>query len=179
MKPISKMSRLELAALICSHLKEKGLEVILTGGSCVSIYTNNKYESWDLDFIETQNISRKELAEFLTELGFYEENRYFKNSETEIFIEFPPGPLAIGSEPVFNVITIKAATGELQIISPTDCVKDRLAAYYFWNDLQCLEQAVMVSESQEINLEEIKRWSVKEGEEKKFDIFLSKTHKHN
>ena len=92
MKSIGEMSRLELAALICSHLKEKGLEVILTGGSCVSIYTDNKYESWDLDFIETQQISRKELAKFLNELDFYEDNRYFKNYETEKFIEFPTGP---------------------------------------------------------------------------------------
>jgi len=170
MKSIRKMTRLELAALICSHLKNKGLEITLTGGSCVSIYTNNKYESWDLDFIETQSISRKELANYLAELSFYEENRYFKNSETEIFIEFPPGPLAIGSEPVSKVIILKAATGELQIISPTDCVKDRLVAYYFWNDIQCLEQAVMVSESQEIDIEEIRRWSKNEGEETKFDF---------
>jgi len=32
----------------------------------------------------------------------------------------------------------------LCLLTPTDCVKDRLAAYFFWNDLQSLGQAVMV-----------------------------------
>ncbi len=36
MKPISKMSRAELAAYIQSHLREKGIESVLTGGSAVS-----------------------------------------------------------------------------------------------------------------------------------------------
>ena len=30
-------------------------------------------------------------------------------------------------------------------MTPTDSVKDRLAAYYHWNDQQALEQAIMVA----------------------------------
>ena len=49
---ISKSTTVEqLAALICQHLKKKGLHAILTGGSAVSIYTQNEYQSVDLDFI--------------------------------------------------------------------------------------------------------------------------------
>ena len=57
----------------------------------------------------------------------------------------------------------KLPTGILRIISPTDCVKDRLAGYYHWNDLQCLEQASLVAEAIKIDLEEIERWSKVEG----------------
>jgi len=51
----------------------------------------------------------------------------------------------------------------LRIISPTDCVKDRLAAYYHWGDRQSLEQAVLVAKNNEIDLHELERWSEAEG----------------
>jgi len=174
MKKIGDMNREELAAYVCSHLDKNGVEVTLTGGSCVSIYSNNRYVSMDLDFIEKMTVRRKELAAYLMEIGFVEENRYFKHPNTELFIEFPPGPLAVGSEPIIDTVILKFDTGFLKLISPTECVKDRLASYYIWNDLQCLDQALMVAEQNDINLREVKRWSKVEGEEDKFKIFLSK-----
>lgn len=33
----------ELAAIISSHLKKHNIEVVLVGGACVSLYSNNKY----------------------------------------------------------------------------------------------------------------------------------------
>jgi hypothetical protein len=47
-------------------------------------------------------------------------------------------------------------------------VKDRLAGYYHWNDFQCLEQASLVAEAIEIDLEEIERWSKVEGKQGEF-----------
>lgn len=78
MKEIKEMSRLELAAHICTHLQKYGIEITLTGGSCVSIYSENQYLSWDLDFIESITTKRKFLADCLKEIGFYEENRKIK-----------------------------------------------------------------------------------------------------
>jgi hypothetical protein len=42
-------------------------------------------------------------------------------------------------------------------------VKDRLAAYYHWKDLQCLDQAVLVAADNDVDLDEIQRWSKHEG----------------
>lgn len=173
MKSIREMNVQELGAFISCHLQKYGLEITLTGGSCVTIYTNNQYKSMDLDFVETYFTKRKDLKRYLAELGFEEENRYFKHPETDYFIEFPPGPLAVGGEPIKEINIIHTEVGDLQIISPTECVKDRLASFFFWNDRQCLSQAVLVARSNEINLAEIKRWSLKEGEEQKFTEFLS------
>ncbi len=163
MKPVSEMSVGELAAFICSYLKQKGIEVVLSGGGCVSIHSQNKYVSEDLDFIEYRGVTRRKLKTVLGEIGFLEENRYFKHPETKFFLEFPPGPLAVGNEPVKEIITLNFPTGNLQIISPTDCVKDRLAAYYHWGDRQSLEQAIMVAGDIEIDLGEVERWSKEEG----------------
>lgn len=59
----------------------------------------------------------------------------------------------------------------MKLLSPTDCVKDRLAAYYHWNDRQCLQQAVWVARARKIDWDEVERWSRKEGEEDKFKVF--------
>jgi hypothetical protein len=60
------------------------------------------------------------------------------------------------------------------VVSATDCVKDRLCAFYFWNDQQGLAQAVLVAESQNVDMKEIKRWSTAEGKEQEYEVFKMK-----
>ncbi len=139
------------------------MDVVLSGGSCVTIYSDGKYVSKDLDFIETRFATAKEICTAMLEIGFTPENRYYTHPETDYLIEFPSGPLSVGSEPVRHIDEVKFSTGVLRILSPTDCVKDRLAAYYHWKDLQSLEQAVLVAHAREIDLKEVARWSRTEG----------------
>lgn len=51
MKPIAEMSMGELAAYVCEQLKEAGITTVLSGGSCVSLYSEGRYVSADLDLI--------------------------------------------------------------------------------------------------------------------------------
>ena len=106
----------------------------------------------------------------MEKLGFQERGRYFASSDIELLVEFPNGPLSVGEELVKEVHEFKLATGTLRVISPTDCVKDRLCAFYFWNDQQGLAQAVLVTESQSVDLKEIKRWSKIEDKEREYEI---------
>ncbi len=161
----------ELAACVCSHLESRGIRVVLSGGSCVAIYAPNRYSSMDLDFIDRLHTTRRQLKQALEEIGFSEQNRYFTHPETPYFLEFPSGPLAVGNEPVGEVEEIRLETGILKLLSPTDCVKDRLAAYYHWNDRQCLQQAVWVAQERAVDWNEIERWSLQEGEMEKFGTF--------
>jgi hypothetical protein len=62
----------------------------------------------------------------------------------------------------------------LKIISPTDCVKDRLAAYYHWGDQQCLYQASLVARTNKIDLDEVQRWSEAEGKQGEFEKIRTK-----
>ncbi len=169
MKPVSEMTVGEIAAYIAEHLYTNGIEVVLTGGSCVSIYTNNRYLSYDLDFIERGQALRKKITACLQQIGFIEKNRYFTHPETQYFIEFPAGPLAIGDEPVEDIANLEFDTGSLRLLTATDCVKDRLAAFYHWKDRQCLEQAIMVAHANEVDLQEVARWSRHEGMENEFE----------
>jgi hypothetical protein len=162
-KKIGEMSFGELAAFVSTHLRINGIACVLSGGGCVSIYTANRYHSFDLDFIENVSSDRKEIRKIMGEIGFLEKNRYFKHPGNDYLIEFPQGPLSVGGQTIQKTVTLSFSTGKLILLSPTDCIKDRLAAYYHWNDKQCLEQARMVSESRRINIEEIKRWSIAEN----------------
>jgi hypothetical protein len=168
---IKSMSQAELAAYIQDSLQEEGISVVLSGGSAVSFYSSDKYVSKDLDLINVNFTKRSKIKFVMQKLGFREQGRYFVSPETEIFIEFPNGPLSVGEEPVKEVREFKLTTGTLRVVSATDCVKDRLCAFYFWNDQQGLAQAVLVSESQKVDLEEIERWSKVEGKEREYEAF--------
>jgi hypothetical protein len=173
-KSISKMTQGELGAFIQSSFREKGIEVILSGGAAVAIHSSNKYVSKDLDLINVYGVNRRKIRDAMTALGFYEEGRYFRHADSQFFVEFPPGPLSIGEEPVKQIVEKKLSTGILKVISPTDCVKDRLAAYYHWGDQQSLSQAVLVAKRNKLNIDEIRRWSLAEGKFEEFEKIKNK-----
>lgn len=170
MKPIKDMTQLELGAFVCTHLEKKGIDVVLSGGASVSLYSNNKYVSKDLDFIEIYPVGRRKLKAAMAEIGFIEQNRYFRHPASKFIVEFPAGPPTIGEEPIKSMLKKKFPTGILKVISPTDCVKDRLASYYHWGDRQSLNQAALVVQNNKaVDLEEIKRWSKAEGKLDEFE----------
>ncbi len=54
-------------------------------------------------------------------------------------------------------------TGTLRLLSPTDCVKDRLTWWIHGRDRQSLEQAIAVIERADVDLDELRRWVRGEG----------------
>jgi hypothetical protein len=173
-KQVRNMSQVELAAYIQSYLQKAGINVVLSGGGAVSFYSSDKYVSKDLDLINAHFAKRRDIQVVMEKMGFQEKGRYFINPETDFLVEFPDGPLSVGEELVKEVSEFELTTGTLRVVSPTDCVKDRLCAFYYWNDQQGLTQAVLVAESQIVDLKEIKRWSTTEGKEQEYEIFKSK-----
>lgn len=84
----------------------------------------------------------------------------------------------VGDQRVEQVAERKTPSGRLRLLSPTDCVKDRLAAYFHWNDRQSLEQALLVVQAQTVDLKDIRRWSISEGHKEKFATFEMRRKKH-
>ena len=171
MKPVNDMTQAELGAYVQSHLYAKGIDVVLSGGAVVAIYTLGKYISNDLDLVNRYSVRRSAIKEGMEELGFLEVGRHYEHPDTEFFVEFPPGPLSLGEENVVNIDQHELETGILRVISPTDCVKDRLAWYYHDGDLQCLSQAVLVAKNQNVDIDEIRKWSEGEGKLGEFERF--------
>ena len=171
MKELRKMTQAEVAAYVQNHLKRRGITVVLSGGAAVAIYSLNKYVSRDIDLVNSYAVERKRIRAAMEEIGFREIAKYFHHPQTSHIVEFPTGPLAIDDEPVEQLATIRLATGNLRLITATDCVRDRLAAYYFWDDRSSLEQAVLVACQKRVSMTEIRKWSTKLGMLPKFESF--------
>ena len=121
-----------LGALVCETLSQAGISAVLTGGTCVSVWTRNEFASLDLDFVALGLHSNIEIAHALQAIGIKRgigNPRYFQHPDIDLALEFPPGPLMVGDEHVPNINVDRYATdlGILRLLSPTDCVKDRLA----------------------------------------------------
>jgi hypothetical protein len=174
MKSPGEMTQLEMAAYVQSLLEVNGIKVILSGGVATTLHSDNQYVSYDFDLVNIFSSSRKSIKNIISTYGFIEENRYFKHPSSKFFIEFPPGPLTVGQEPVREVDEVKLETGILKVISPTDSVKDRLAAYYHWGDQQSLKQALLIARTKKVDLDEVKRWSENEGKIEEFKTFINK-----
>ncbi|MBS3957027.1 MAG: hypothetical protein KGZ40_05825 [Clostridiales bacterium] len=155
----------ELAALVCEALERAGIRATLSGGGAVVLYSDNEYESSDLDFITSERTAV--IAEAIEPLGFHRTpgSRQFEHPEARYYVEFPPGPLAFGETvvPESSVLTLQTEFGPVRVITPTQSVMDRLAAYVHWNDNQALDQAVMVARRQRVDWSELYEWARREG----------------
>ena len=163
----------EFAALVATWLRAEGIDTVLTGGAVVSIYTNNKYQSYDADFVSPAD--HQSIARVLRDKGFKQEGKNFVHPDSDFFVEFPPGPLAVGGEYITAETEIVLKGNKLKILSPTQSVMDRLAAYFHWTDRQSLDQALWIAERHPIQMEKIRKWAKAEGSEEKFDEFLQLT----
>ncbi len=122
----------ELAAYVSQTLDAAGIKATLSGGAAVSIYTENEYESNDLDFVTA---ARRE------------------------------APLQFGNRTVDHdeIPMLETPWGPLRVITPTQCVMDRLAAYWHWQDRQSWDQAVMVARHREVDYRALEAYARGEG----------------
>jgi len=162
----------EIAAAVSEALRKHGITAVMSGGGCVSVYSENKYQSDDLDFIDSYR-DRFGIQKALATIGFFsDKDRYFKNSTTAIYLEFPPGPVMIGNEFAKEPVDWETPDGSIRMLNPTDCVKDRLVKFYAWNDAQALYQALLVVAAQPVDFREVERWSIKsEGQKDRYRFF--------
>lgn len=143
----------------------------------MSIFSKNIYISRDIDFVPDDILLMPKITKTLKSVGFMQKGRHFIRNDCLLMIEFVNPPLSVGGERISKIDKIKTKYGELNILSPTDCVKDRLAAYYHWGDPQSLEQALLVTKNNKINLKEIKRWSENENMLDKYNVFIERLRK--
>jgi hypothetical protein len=151
--------------MISQALERAGISGTLSGGAAVSVYSDNEYLSRDLDFVSSER--NAVIARALAPLGFHGEagSREFNHPHTDYYVEFPPGPLAFGETviPDEDATTTQTSFGPLRIVTATQSVMDRLAAYIAWNDNQAFDQAVMVASRQQLDWPALRAWGAREG----------------
>ena len=91
------------------------------------------------------------------------------------FVEFPGGPpLGIGEDNTIIPDEVVVNGTVIKLLSPTDCIKNRLASYIYFKAPEGLDQAVLVAKNQDVNLSSIKKWCKSENAEWAFQEFLEK-----
>lgn len=113
----------------------------------------------------------------LETLGYRREGHDYVHVESSFQLEFPPGPLAIGDDLVTAWVTLHDGDRLLHLLSPTDSCRDRLAAFYHFNDRSALEQALSVytANAGRIDLGTIEAWSAREGHGRRCAEFIAAT----
>src|SRR3990172_6058147 len=147
-----------VALAVGGALRRHGIPAVLTGGACASLHTRGAYQSRDMDFILVGATTQARLDTAMASVGFS--------------VEFPRGPLAIGSDYRIAPVERRGRHGRALILSATDSCRDRLAAFYHWNDRSSLDVAVAIALRSPVRLATVRRWSIAEGFTAGFAEFL-------
>lgn len=99
---------------MCEALDRAGIPVVLSGGAVVSIYSDNAYESFDLDFVR-QGVARK-VDRVMNELGFRRQGRHWTHPDSPFWVEFPPGPVQVGDAIVSEFAELRTRVGTLRCL---------------------------------------------------------------
>ena len=162
----------DVAAAVSVALRKHNVEAVLTGGACASLWSGGRYSSLDLDFILTAPASRAAQEGAMGSLGFVREGDRFVHPDVRFWVEFPRGPLAIGSDLDVRPVEVRLGRRRVRGLSATDSCRDRLAAFYFWKDRQSLEVASWIALRNRVDLARIRAWSREEGHEDGYREFL-------
>jgi hypothetical protein len=160
----------DLCFRVCTALDAVGTQVVLTGGSAATYYAPDAYQSSDADFIITFGNSG-DAARALLDLGFKEVGGVYRSDATPYTLEFPPGPLMVGSDYLSDFATVRKGSEVLYVLHPTDCVRDRLVWYFHYGDFAALTAAVGVAKRQSVDMAFIREWSIREQSLDRFESF--------
>ncbi|WP_411824642.1 hypothetical protein [Leptospira sp. 'Mane'] len=167
----SEVNEEDLWKFVGWHLANKGIQSVLVGGAVVAIYSKGAYRSGDLDLVEPLLSRAADIKAVMESIGFNKVNRHYVHPKCKhLYIEFVSAPVSIGDD--YKIVPDeKEFKGKiLKILSPTDCIKDRLASYLHFKARECLDQAVLVAKTQKFDLEKVREWCLNEAGNGK-DVF--------
>lgn len=161
-----------VAAAVAAALARAGVDAVLTGGACATLYTDGAYQSFDLDFILRSPAKQRVVDRALAPVGFRRVQDRYVHRHSSFFVEFPAGPLGIGRDVDIRPASLRLGRTRILALSPTDSCRDRLAAYYHWDDGPSLDAAVEIAVRHPVDLKRIRAWSADEGAADGFAQFL-------
>ncbi len=123
--------------------------------------------------------SAADFRQAILDLGFEENGRVFCHPAVPITLDFPDEDIRIGRELVDRYSTLREGDLTLHILTPTDCVRDRLASFFWFNDRSALVAACGVAKARfdEVDFAEIEAWAKREGEGERYQKFMNRLHR--
>jgi len=70
LKRLRRMTQAEVGAFVQSHLSKRGIDVVLSGGATVAIYSGNMYVSKDVDLVNINLTKGSAIKAAMQEIGF-------------------------------------------------------------------------------------------------------------
>ena len=163
----------DVAVAVGDALRRAGIRAVLTGGACANLYSGGAYLSLDADFVLTGPCTTEELDGTLGTLGFERRRDRYIHRLVPFFVEFPRGPLGIGEDFRIRPVWRNRRAAKTLALSATDACRDRLAAFYHWNDRQSLAAAGAIALRNRLALGKVRNWSRREGHLEGYVIFLA------
>jgi hypothetical protein len=160
-----------VATAVGDALRREGIRGVLTGGACASLHSGGVVQSSDIDFVLPVHAQRRQLDVVLARLGFHRDGDRYVHPRSRFYLEFPKGPLGIGADRGVRPRVHRVGRAALYVLAPTDSCRDRLAAFYHWQDRQGLEAAVAIAVHRRVDLKRIRSWSLAEGHAEDFEAF--------
>lgn len=152
-----------MAFTVGDALRRAGIEAVLTGGACASLYTRGRHVSADADFVLGATADGRAVEEVMRSIGFRRTGDHWTCPGVRFYVEFPRGPLAIGRDHRLRPVVRARRAARTLSLSATDSCRDRLAAFYHWGDRQALAVAVRIALLHPVQLRMIREWSIGEG----------------
>jgi hypothetical protein len=157
---------------VAAHLESKGIGLTLVGGAVATIYSKGAYESGDLDFVfDSMFQDRSKFQRALAEIGIQKiYQRFYKHPDSPFLLESKTPPIEIGHQDNANLEIIKLQEGgqKIKILSPTDCINDRLYKADEYDDDEAFEAALLVAKETGFVRKRVKIFC---EENKKLEIF--------
>lgn len=125
----------------------------------------------DADFALIDSCTAEALDAAKATVGFRRNRDRYVHDELEYFVEFPRGPLGIGGDSRIRPVWKTRRGARALALSATDSCRDRLAAFYHWNDRQALSAAVSIALRHRLNFALIRRWSEAEDMLNRYEVF--------
>ena len=140
------------------------------------VYAPDAKASFDQDYIAWFADRKNEFDRALEEIGFRRKVRVYTSSATLISLEFPDDQILIGNDFLRfeDCARLERNDLSLRLLTPTDCVRDRLCGFFYYNDIGNLNTAVAVAKAKNVEPEGIRQWAEREGQAAKFERFLQR-----
>jgi hypothetical protein len=153
------LSLTEIAALVSEHLRTRGFEVVVVGGSAVTIHAPQVYTSHDIDLAVTSGARRRALQKALEEIDFQASGRGFAHPDTPYTVDFVAETPSIDQHVITDFIEVRTPLGSVRTYRLEDALADRIAAFVHWNDRESLNVAerVVAAVPERLTLERLDR----------------------
>jgi hypothetical protein len=158
---------------VARTLRRAGIEAVLTGGANAALYAGGTFHSYDLDFILRRTVRRDLLDAAMKDIGFERRGDHYASPDQDYLVEFPPGPLAIGSDTAIRPVHLRVGGTIVLALSATDSCLDRLAAWIHWRDKGSRQVALEIATRSRVRLARIREWCRREDAEVEGERFLA------